>query len=186
MKATPDTVEQWLPVVGFEGRYEVSDLGRVRSIPRTIVCRDGRRLPCPGQIMTVNRIDTYPMVNLSRDGKQVRARLHILVAEAFLGPKPDGHYIEVCHNNNDVDDPRAVNLRWDTRRNNAFQRVDDGRHFMREATHCPNDHEYSAENTRWRISGRTGRPHRECVACKRANGRKTAAKRRAADRTQRR
>lgn len=96
--------EQWRAVVGWEGWYEVSNLGRIRRARKTNNTYVGRiRWP------TLYR-GGYAKVNLSRDGKREARRIHRLVAEAFLGPCPAGH--EVNHKNGDKDDNRAVNLQW--------------------------------------------------------------------------
>jgi hypothetical protein len=113
------TVEQWRPVVGWEHLYEVSDLGRVRSLPRYIpaVNRDGtgRLNRCRGQLLkgTPDR-DGYLKVNLRNTLGGVRTRLvHTLVAEAWIGPRPTG--LDVCHGPAGTADNSRRNLRYDSR-----------------------------------------------------------------------
>jgi hypothetical protein len=110
--------ERWLPVVGFEGLYEVSSLGLVRSLPRVVPHRTGGRLALPGRILTGSRRATrmYPMVNLWRDNRQHARYVHALVLEAFVGPRPHG--CDACHFDGCVTNNRADNLRWDTRKAN--------------------------------------------------------------------
>lgn len=114
--------ERWRPVVGWEGFYDVSNLGRVRSRDRWIpaVNRDGtpRVNKFRGKVLkgTPDK-NGYLKVNL-RDGLgRVKTRMiHCLVAEAFIGPRPTGQV--VCHFPNGSWDNRASNLRWDTHAGN--------------------------------------------------------------------
>lgn len=101
--------ERWLPVVDYEGLYDVSDLGRVRSLPRN---------GTPGQILRQSTVTGKPYikVNLSRGGVTRTPRVHVLVARAFLGPCPDGH--EVCHGPEGPQDNRLVNLSYGTHAKN--------------------------------------------------------------------
>ena len=118
------TPENWRPVVGWEGFYEVSDHGRVRSIPR-VVPRAGTRivsLAADPQPVTLDRLMTgrllrqhpkrhgFMSVNFCRDGKQRTMGVHRLVLEAFVGPCPPGHM--ATHHNGDKTDNRLSNLRW--------------------------------------------------------------------------
>jgi len=111
--------EVWLPVVGWEDLYEVSNVGRVRSLDRTeaFVGRWGRPVSRAkrGRVL-VSRPGRYPRVSLYREGRGVDRRIHTLVLEAFIGPRPAG--FDGCHNNGDPQDNRVGNLRWDTRTGN--------------------------------------------------------------------
>jgi hypothetical protein len=111
--------EVWLPVPRWEGLYEVSDYGRVRSLPR-----DG----WPGGMVKpyLNR-KSHPrlmvaLVNGRREngGREEYPTVHRIVLEAFVGPRPDG--MEACHNNGNACDNRLTNLRWDTKLSNAADR----------------------------------------------------------------
>lgn len=66
----------------------------------------------------------YPLVGLMRDGRQYSRKVHVLVALAFLGPRPEGH--DVCHNNGNPADNRVENLRYDTRSANLRDAVRHG------------------------------------------------------------
>lgn len=96
--------ERWLPVVGYEGWYEVSDLGHIMRV------RTGRILRC--------HPDTsgQPMVSLCRYGIRAPKLVSRLVLQAFVGPCPDG--MECCHNDGNPANNRLDNLRWDTHVNN--------------------------------------------------------------------
>lgn len=102
-----DCAERWLPVVGYEGRYEVSDQGRVRSL-------------ITGKIRAQHtRSHGYLCVSISRlpAGVYVAKTVHSMVAEAFIGPRPAGF---VCdHANRNRRDNRRVNLRYVNKRQNG-------------------------------------------------------------------
>jgi DNA-binding transcriptional regulator YiaG len=111
-------VENWKPVVGFEGQYEVSDLGRVRSVDRVIsyMKRDGRggvhtvKQRCRGRVLRPGRQKSGHLhVQL---GRKRTARVHTLVLEAFVSLAPDG--LEGCHGDGRPSNNRLTNLRWDT------------------------------------------------------------------------
>ncbi|WP_081609739.1 NUMOD4 motif-containing HNH endonuclease [Mesorhizobium sp. STM 4661] len=103
--------ERWLPVVGFEGRYEVSDLGRVRSLAF-------RSNGGVGLMKSTPNYSGYHVVTLGRDRKQ--RRVHVMVLEAFVGPRPTG--MQGCHDKSDKDNNRLDSLRWDTPRGNIADR----------------------------------------------------------------
>jgi len=119
--------EEWRPVVGYEGSYEVSDLGRVRSLPRNgtrreiVILRAFR--DCTG----------YHRVNLRRIGI-VQRGVHQLVAAAFIGPRPKG--MMVCHWDGDCGNAALENLRYGTAKENAADRQRHGKYgklSLREA-----------------------------------------------------
>jgi hypothetical protein len=110
--------EQWRPVVGYEGLYEVSDLGRVRSVDRWVRSTFGSKQLRRGIVLTPNTSGPYPTHKLSGDGRQKTHRVHRLVLEAFVGPRPEGmearHFPDHSHANNRLD-----NLSWGTKKQNA-------------------------------------------------------------------
>jgi hypothetical protein len=95
--------EIWRQVVGYEGRYEVSNLGRVRNMSGLIL-RD--RIQWTG----------YNRAALCKNGARKDHPVHRLVAAAFIGPRPEG--LEVNHINGVRADNRAENLEYVTRREN--------------------------------------------------------------------
>lgn len=103
-------IELWRPVVGFEGLYEVSDLGRVRVLPHT--AKDGRKFRGKVLSIRVSPQDGYCRVNLRKDGKQYNKTVHRIVATAFLhdpANRPEINHIDGHKWNN-----RASNLEWCT------------------------------------------------------------------------
>jgi hypothetical protein len=118
-----DEQEEWRAVVGFEGLYEVSNLGRVRGVERAVP-RGGHVMSRKGRIMGQfeNRHPKRPdhvrciHVNLSKANRVHARQVHRLVLEAFVGPAPAG--TEGCHQDGVVHNNRLDNLRWDTHREN--------------------------------------------------------------------
>jgi len=112
-------MENWKAVVGYDGFYEVSDLGAVRALDRIIEQRgrwgNVQRRMLPGGIKTQTMSEPTPgyfrrTVGLSRDGKCSTRLVSHLVAEAFIGARPVGH--EVAHCDGDSLNNCASNLRY--------------------------------------------------------------------------
>ncbi len=126
MAAEENTPERWLPVVGFEGYYEVSELGRVRSLDRVVRSRYRSNWKMTGRIIRPSRDGGgYLGVNLSANGRKCRGVIHRLVLAAFVGPIPDGH--EVDHWDFDRANNRLSNLRYATSEKNRRRIDDNGR-----------------------------------------------------------
>lgn len=107
-------MENWKPVYGYEGYYEVSDLGRIRSLECVVKssCRNGGSRIRPSKVLKQNRKrNGYLTVDLCKNGKIKTATVHRIVANAFYGPRPD---MQVNHINADKSDNRASNLEWCT------------------------------------------------------------------------
>lgn len=104
--------EEWRPVVGYEKYYSVSNLGRVKRI------KDGTGNTKIGRILKVSQDKLgYGRVGLCVLGeKQKHLYVHRLVAESFIGTKPEG--AEVNHKNGHKNDNRAHNLEWTTHTEN--------------------------------------------------------------------
>jgi hypothetical protein len=116
--------ETWVPVVSFGGRfidyYQVSSTGLVRSSDR--VDSRGRRLR--GKVLAPRpHSGGYLRVGLYRDGVEHGAYIHRLVAEAFIGPCPDG--MEVLHGRAGKADNSLANIRYDTHEINCEDRTRD-------------------------------------------------------------
>lgn len=153
------TSEEWRSVVGFEGHYEVSSEGRVRSVDRTLIHGSGHPWTLKGRALkpAVNR-GGYPIVVLCVNGSRHTAGVHTLAALAFLGPRPAG--LDICHYDDVKTNNRTANLRYDTRSANQLDRVRLGTHNLAGRTHCKHGHEFTPENT-----GQTSTGCRRCRAC---------------------
>ena len=103
--------EEWRIIRDTDGMYEVSSLGRVRSLDRVLHKADGTDQPWRGTVRTPTLAGRgYWSVTL-RFGR--RRNVHVLVCEAFHGPKPTPTH-QAAHTNGDHRDNRADNLRWKT------------------------------------------------------------------------
>lgn len=107
------------PIAGWENYYEVSDMGEVFSLPRTVVRKDGTKQSWQGRKMTtfINSAG-YVGVHLSRPGKRMSAKVHRLVAIAFI-PNPN-NLPEVNHKDGKRDNPSVENLEWVTQSENRL------------------------------------------------------------------
>ena len=111
--------EVWKPVLGYEGLYEVSNIGRVRSLYYKLVPRVRMlKLSCIGK----NR--PYYGVSLCRNGTKSTRLVHRLVLDAFVGP---GNGLTGSHLNHISTDNRLSNLCWETQAENNFRSRRDGR-----------------------------------------------------------
>jgi hypothetical protein len=138
-------VENWKPVPEYEGYYEVSDQGRVRSLDREIQRADGTTAKLRGKVLRFGRATTgYLQVNLSKEDEQKSIYVHKLVLLAFVGPRPEG--MQACHGESGAEDNRLSNLRWDTVSENAMDRVRHGTHQYSNRTECPEGHPLEGEN----------------------------------------
>ena len=115
---------RWRPIVGWEGMYEVSDRGDVRSVVRTIHTKRGPFV-FQGKLLKPCRVeDGYFHVALSRPGKRQEVNIHTAVARAFIGKCPKGK--EVCHKDGTRTNNHWRNLRYGTRKSNAEDRKTHG------------------------------------------------------------
>lgn len=109
----PRVSERWRAVPGYEGSYEVSDRGRVRSMARNVPSRWGGFRRAPGKVLSAGRgPGGYWHVVLYKDGEKRQPKVHRLVLAAFAGPCPDG--LQVNHKNRDPSDNRLENLEYVT------------------------------------------------------------------------
>lgn len=122
-------MENWRAVTGFEGRYEVSDLGRVRSLDRIIERVDGRKgangniVKCrlKGRLLRPGLDGNgYPSVVLPDRTWTVA----VLVLRSFIGPAPEGE--ECCHRDGKRANSDLTNLKWGTRASNVEDMIAHG------------------------------------------------------------
>lgn len=168
-------LEQWKPIPGYEGLYEVSNLGNARSLAR-IDAQGGRRRQ---RAFKPSRMDVkgHLGIKVRRDGVVKSRYVHQLVLEAFVGPCPDG--MEACHWNDIPDDNRLENLRWATKSANRYDCIRNGGDHNAKKTHCHRGHPYDSANTY--LYGRR-RHCRECrcIADAAFKARRSEAQRKAA------
>lgn len=101
----------WSEIKGFEGHYQVSDDGQVKSMERTIIMKNGRRKTIHEHIMPQkDNGKGYKQVILSKDGNIYHKYIHRLVAEAFI-PNPDNLPC-INHIDEDRGNNKAENLEW--------------------------------------------------------------------------
>lgn len=165
-------VEHWKPVPGWEKLYEVSSLGRVRSLPRLITNSLGVEHRVRGRIRRQSSNGHgYQTVSLCAGGKEYRKYVHRLVLEAFVGDCPEG--METRHLNGNRKDNRLENLQWGTVVENHHDKLQHGTDHYASRDKCSRGHLYTPENTRWyeypnklTISGEKVRT-RVCRTCER-------------------
>lgn len=152
--------EIWKEIPGYEGQYEVSDRGRVRSLDR--VTSHGRKRK--GKVLsTVPGSKGYPQLKLSRDGVSNMRSVHALMAETFFGPRPPGMF--VSHLNDVKADCRLENLAYQTPEQNTADAARNGKLAWSVNGNCLRGHPFVGENLR-PDALRVGK--KKCLACKRA------------------
>jgi len=118
--AFDESTEEWRPVEGFPS-YEVSSLGRVRSLDRVyeVESIQGKRTTFTGKaISPFKNKNGYMSFSFCVCGKKTKAFVHRVVCKAFKGPAPSSEH-QVNHINGVRDDNRAENLEWLTAKQNA-------------------------------------------------------------------
>lgn len=120
-------MEVWKDVLGYEGYYEVSDLGRVRSVERRIVRNDGISQVRKSKVLSqFKNKDGYMSVHLCSCGNDERIAVHRLVAIAFVDGYEDG--MEVNHKDCRRDNNVAANLEWVSHGKNVAYAIACGNH----------------------------------------------------------
>ena len=128
-------MEIWCDVAGYEGYYQVSSKGRVRSCARTISVKPSSKFPTGG-LRTLKSVilkpqgSPYSHVTLWKHKTYKHKDVHVLVAETFHGERP--LCLEACHKNGNKSDNRAVNLYWGSPIQNAFDKRNHGTHIEGE------------------------------------------------------
>ena len=110
-------IEEWRPVVGYEGLYEVSNTGQVRSLDRYIKNGHSSYRLHKGKVISLLKGEYgYIQVNLYYNGKNYKKYVHRLVAQAFI-PNPD-NLPQINHKDEDKTNNRVDNLEWCTAKYN--------------------------------------------------------------------
>ena len=129
----PGSELYWRWVPGYEGYYQVSVFGNVRSVDRRVVHETGFVQNRRGKILNLVPLGTdgYLCVRLSKDGHAVTRKVHQLVLEAFVGPRPPGY--EARHLDGNNMDNRAPKLAWGTPKQNVQDTLCHGHHRWQRA-----------------------------------------------------
>lgn len=153
--------EEWRPVVGWEGYYEVSSLGRVKRLQVRILRSDGRTVNSKSGILTPHtRQYGHEYVSLFKEGVRKTVAVHRTVCETFWGPPPEDkpwalHWDDNPSNN------RPENLRWGDAFDNQKDSVRNGTHVGVKKKFCPRGHLLNGENLY--VYPRGSRTCRECM-----------------------
>jgi len=113
-----EEVEVWKPVVGYEGLYEVSSLGRLKRLPRTAGAGEATRSLSEKIMKPGKHSFGYSQFTLTKGGETENVLLHRLVLEAFDGPPPSPGLLAL-HGDGDPSNNRRNNLRWGTHKDNV-------------------------------------------------------------------
>lgn len=131
------TKEIWRQVLGYEGYYEISNLGRLKALRRKVRHRSAKS----GWCIRKERIkSSRPMCDgryfftLFKEGIAITKGRSVLICEAFVSPNPGELW--VLHKNGDSTDDRPENLYWGTPKDNANDRGRHGRTTHGEAHWC--------------------------------------------------
>lgn len=129
-------IERWLPIAGYFGFYEVSDLGRIRSIPRFVFHseRNGMMMVPERFIAIRHNPRGYLFVGLSKNGVIRLARVHRLVLETFHPRRIKNSVVN--HKNFNQHDNALRNLEWVTQKENIHHAMRHGQfHKSRRKNH---------------------------------------------------
>lgn len=123
--------EVWKDVVNFEGLYQVSNLGRIKSIERIIYKSDGNKMKINPRIKAQhlyirNELANSANVTLSKDSRQTHLGVSIIVGQAFLGKTKKNEIY--CHLNKNPFDNRVKNLKIMTRKESSAINIKLGKH----------------------------------------------------------
>lgn len=165
----------WAPIPGYEGRYEASDTGLIRSLDRVIEVRNGSRWKpgepgtpgirrLKGKVLRPGKLGNANHRHVVLAGRAGRT-VHSLVLEAFIGPCPPG--MEARHLDDDPTNNNLSNLVWGTRSENSGDAIRNDKHFHAGLTHCKRGHELTPENTQRHGPDTANANQRTCLACRR-------------------
>lgn len=157
-------------MVGYEGLYEVSSEGRVRSLDRFYM-RGNTQIPVRSRLMKPSVLKNragHLTVGLRKNNKPSTLYIHRLVCEAFHGPAPEDKPWAL-HRDDDKLNNTKDNLYWGTPKENSADCIRNGLHAPSNAVSCPKNHPYDEENTYRHPSG-----GRVCKTCRREGQRARA------------
>lgn len=160
-------IEQWRAVPGYEGRYEVSDHGHVRSLGFYINHPRGKQVWRAGRALGGFAIQPhgYRAVELSSGSGLKTFKIHRLVLLAFVGPPPAGKK-NGLHKDDDPENNHLGNLRWGSHRENTYDSIENGGHVQARKQRCPLTHLLVEPNL---VPSTLAIGGRGCLACKRTD-----------------
>lgn len=127
--------EIWKDIPGWDGFYQASSNGRIRSLDRYIDRSCGRRMTVRGQVMSTQvNPKGYLVIRLRKPGVATQCLVHRLVCSAFHGAPPTDKH-QAAHNNGMKDDCSADNVRWATAIENCADRKAHGTENSRSKKH---------------------------------------------------
>jgi hypothetical protein len=129
---------EWREVKGFPD-YRISKEGEVLSL----------HYKKPKRLKQTKCSNGYMMVCLAEKNKRKQIKVHVLMLEVFKGPRPEGYH--GCHNDGDKTNNKLLNLRWDTPKNNAKDKIKHGTQNKGEKQHSSVFTEREVLNIRQRI-----------------------------------
>jgi hypothetical protein len=116
-------MEIWKDIEGYEGYYQVSNLGRVKSLRREVACKNGMVKTVKEKILKQKtRNDGYKEVNLNRKGKGFSKAVHRLVALSFISNSENKR--DVNHKDGIKTNNNLMNLEWCTTQENTRHSID--------------------------------------------------------------
>jgi hypothetical protein len=122
--------EEWRPVVGWEGLYEVSSLGRFATVARDVPCRNGGRRHVRHRILkTQINQDGYYTITFCRYRKWSCLLTHRLVVEAFIGPIPADrvvNHLDACKTNNNLENLEICTIQWNAQHSRRVSKTNIG------------------------------------------------------------
>lgn len=126
--------EIWKAVPGYEGLYEASTFGNIRSLDRTVYTKSGVARRIKGKILKPQSAIDDPRLHISlcKNYTVIVIRVHLVIAQTFLGDRPKG--MHVCHNNGNCTDNKLSNLRYDTPKENEKDKILHGK--AQRGTRC--------------------------------------------------
>lgn len=166
--------EKWSDIPEWEGLYQVSDQGRVRSLDREVTNRLGVRRRYKGKILKQKRHARgygHRLVHLHRPGASKWESVHRLVLFAFVGEPEDGQ--EARHLDGDASNNNLSNLAWGSRNENREDRMIHEGNLSKD--HCNRGHLLAPWNI---VASYKKKGHRKCLSCDRASSKKSIYARR--------
>jgi hypothetical protein len=124
--------EIWKDIKGWEGFYQISSLGRVKSLERYKDSGNGLQKVYEKVLIPYKANKRYFIIGLSSESKTHAKYIHRLVLLTFIGYPKENQ--EACHNDGDISNNRVNNLRWDTRINNIKDKSKHGTQLQGESS----------------------------------------------------